>query len=327
MAKQSVIVIGATGVTGSSIVTGLLENGSFVVIAGTRPSSASKPRVEALKARGVEIRIIDLENWTVDQIAESLNGVDTVISTIFFAEIPRQKLLVDACKKAGVKRFVPDDWATVCVRGVRQLYDQVILFDNSEWRSSRIVILVLSQKLAIRDYVKEIGISYTFIDIGWWMQLTPPLIDIKFPLPVMKKAMTSRTGSGNVKCAVTDNRDIGKFVARIIADDRTLNQYVFCWSQEVTLNETIALAERISGSKIDIENINADEMAKLVKDSSDKDRTATEYVYSLWVLGDNTVENAKKEEYGGALDARELYPDIGKELKTIEDFAKEFYSK
>ncbi|KAL5521733.1 hypothetical protein ACEPAF_2481 [Sanghuangporus sanghuang] len=306
MAKQSVIVIGATGVTGSSIVTGLLENGSFVVVAGTRPSPATKPQVEALKARGVEIRIIDLENWTVDQIAESLNGVDTVISTIFFAEIPRQKLLVDACKKAGVKRFVPDDWATACVRGVRQLYDQ---------------------KLAIRDYVKEIGISYTFIDIGWWMQLTPPLIDIKFPLPVMKKAMTSRTGSGNVKCAVTDNRDIGKFVARIIADDRTLNQYVFCWSQEVTLNETIVLAERISGSKIDIENISADEMAKLVKDSSDKDRTATEYVYSLWVLGDNTVENAKKEEYGGALDARELYPDIGKELKTIEDFAKEFYSK
>ncbi|KAL5498553.1 hypothetical protein ACEPAH_1907 [Sanghuangporus vaninii] len=306
MAKQSVIVIGATGATGSSIVSGLLENGSFVVIAGTRPSSASKPEVQALKARGVEIRIIDLENWTVEQIAESLQGVDTVISTIFFAEIPRQKLLVDACKKAGVKRFVPDDWATVCVRGVRQLHDQ---------------------KLAIRDYVKEIGINYTFIDIGWWMQLTPPLIDIKFPLPLMKRVMSSYIGSGNVKCAVTDNRDIGKFVARIIADDRTLNQYVFCWSQEVTLNETIALAERVSGSKIDIENISADEMAKIVKDSSDKDRTATEYVYSLWVLGDNTVENAKKEEYGGALDARELYPDIGKELTTIEDFAKEFYSK
>ncbi|KAL5514228.1 hypothetical protein ACEPAG_2316 [Sanghuangporus baumii] len=306
MAKQSVLIIGATGRTGSSIVNGLLENGNFVVIAGTRPSSASKPQAEALKSRGVEIRIIDLENWTVDQIADSLKGVDTVISTIFFAEVPRQKLLADACKTAGVKRFVPDDWGTACVRGVRQLYDQ---------------------KLAIRDYAKDIGIGYTFIDVGWWMQITPPFTDIQSASPVRKKAMTSCIGSGNVKCAVTDNRDIGKFVARIISDDRTLNQYVFCWTQEVTLNETIALAERVSGSKIDIENVSADEMAKLIKDSDDRDRLSTEYVYSLWVRGDNTVENAKKKEYGGALDARELYPDIGKELKTIEDFAKELYSK
>ncbi|KAL5514229.1 hypothetical protein ACEPAG_2317 [Sanghuangporus baumii] len=307
MAKQSVLIIGATGATGSSIVNGLLENGNFVVIAGTRPSSASKPQAEALKSRGVEIRIIDLENWTVDQIAESLKGVDTVISTILYTEILRQKLLADACKKAGVKRFVPDDWGTACVRGVRQLYDE---------------------KLAIRDYAKDIGINYTFIDVGWWMQITPPFIDIKFPSSVMKKAMMSRIGSGDVKCAVTDNRDIGKFVARIISDDRTLNQYVFCWTQEVTLNETIALAERVSGSAIDVESVSTNEMAKLVKDSVDKSLTGlTEYVYSLWVRGDNTVENAKKKEYGGALDARELYPEIGKELKTIEDFAKEFYSK
>ncbi|KAL5476930.1 hypothetical protein ACEPAI_3116 [Sanghuangporus weigelae] len=306
MAKQSVLIIGATGRTGSSIVDGLLENDNFVIIAGTRPSSASKPQIETLKSRGVEIRIIGLENWTVDQIAESLKGADTVISTTFYAEVPRQKLLADACKKAGVKRFVPDDWGTACVRGVRQLYDQ---------------------KLAIRNHAKEIEINYTFIDVGWWMQITPPFIDIKSASPVRKKAMASRIGSGNVKCAVTDNRDIGKFVARIISDDRTLNQYVFCWTQEVTLNETIALAERVSGSKIDIENVSADEMAKLIKDSDDRDRIGTEYVYSLWVRGDNTVENAKKKEYGGALDARELYPDIGEELKTIEDFAKEFYSK
>ncbi|KAL5519752.1 hypothetical protein ACEPAG_1412 [Sanghuangporus baumii] len=307
MAKQSVLVIGATGATGSSIVNGMLEDGNFVVIVGTRPSSASKPQVEALKSHGVEVRIIDLENWTVDQVAESLRGVDTVISTIFYTEIPRQKLFADACKKAGVKRFVPDDWATACVRGVRQFYDQ---------------------KLAIRDHAKEIGINYTFIDVGWWMQVTPPFIDIKSASPAAKKAMASRIGSGNVKCAVTDKHDIGKFVARIISDNRTLKQYVFCWTQEVTLNETIALAERVSGSKIDIENVSADEMAKLVKDSTDKYlRTITEYVYSLWVRGDNTVENAKKEEYGGALDARELYPDIGKELKTVEDFAKELYSK
>lgn len=51
----------------------------------------------------------------------------------------------------------------------------------------------------------------------------------------------------------------------------------------------------------------------------------TGYNYSLWIR-DNTVENAKKEEYGGALDARELYPELTKELNSLEAFAKDFYS-
>ncbi|OCB85052.1 NAD-binding protein [Sanghuangporus baumii] len=305
MVKQSVLVIGATGATGSSIVDGLLESGNFAVIAGVRPSSAEKPEVEALKSRGVEIRIIDLDHWTVDQIAEQLKGVDTVISAVYFTAIPGQKLLADACKKADVKRFVPDDWATACVRGVRSFHDQ---------------------KLAIHDYVKEIGIDFTFIDVGWWMQVTVPFADPKFPQPIIRRVSTSYIGSGDVKCALIDKRDIGKFVARIIADDRTLNQYVFCWTEEFTLNETIALAERVSGRKVNIEHISADEMEKILKDGSGLERILFGYEYSIWIRGDNTVENAKKKEYGGALDARELYPDIGKELRTMEDFAKECYS-
>ncbi|KAL5498554.1 hypothetical protein ACEPAH_1908 [Sanghuangporus vaninii] len=305
MVKQSVLVVGATGTTGSSIVDGLLESGNFAVIAGVRPSSTEKPEVKAFKSRGVEIRIIDLENWTVDQIAEQLKGVDTVISAVYFAAIPGQKLLADACKKAAVKRFVPDDWATACVRGVWPFHDQ---------------------KLAIHDYVKEIGIGFTFIDVGWWMEVVAPFADLPFPQPIVRRVSTSHIGSGDVKCALIDKRDIGKFVARIIADDRTLNQYVFCWTEEFTLNEIIALAERVSGRKVNMEHISADEMEKILKDGSDLERIVFGYEYSIWVRGDNTVENAKKKEYGGALDARELYPDIGKELRTVEDFAKEYYS-
>ena len=48
------------------------------------------------------------------------------------------------------------------------------------------------------------------------------------------------------------------------------------------------------------------------------------YLYSVWYRGDNTVENAKKPEFGNALDAKELYPDL--KLRTIRDFLKEKYS-
>ena len=46
-----------------------------------------------------------------------------------------------------------------------------------------------------------------------------------------------------------------------------------------------------------------------------------EYQVSMLVLGENTLENAKRLGY---LDARELYPDMPQ--WTLEDFAKDFYT-
>ena len=49
--------------------------------------------------------------------------------------------------------------------------------------------------------------------------------------------------------------------------------------------------------------------------------TWADYMYSMRVLQENTLENAKKLGY---LDARELYPDIPKH--TLEEYAQEFYA-
>lgn len=45
------------------------------------------------------------------------------------------------------------------------------------------------------------------------------------------------------------------------------------------------------------------------------------YMYSMHILSENTLENAKRLGY---LDVRELYPDVPR--YTLEDFAKEFYT-
>ena len=50
-----------------------------------------------------------------------------------------------------------------------------------------------------------------------------------------------------------------------------------------------------------------------------------ESLWSMWVRGDNIVENAKKPEYGNALDAKELYPDL--KLHRLMDYAKEVYDR
>lgn len=50
-----------------------------------------------------------------------------------------------------------------------------------------------------------------------------------------------------------------------------------------------------------------------------------DYHYSMWILGENCKEMAKLPELGGALDARELYPDF--KVRPLEDYAKELYSQ
>ena len=108
---------------------------------------------------------------------------------------------------------------------------------------------IVAQKLAIRAFVRELGIPYTFIDVGWWMQLIlpPPTSSPLTPLVTWSR---ERLGTGNVKNAVTSYDDIGHFVAHIIVDPRTLNQHVFCWGEEVTLNEAYAVGDRVSGENL-----------------------------------------------------------------------------
>ena len=52
------------------------------------------------------------------------------------------------------------------------------------------------------------------------------------------------------KSAVIDLADIGKFVARILLDERTLNRYVLCYSEQKSQTEMIEIVETVFGKKV-----------------------------------------------------------------------------
>jgi hypothetical protein len=54
-------------------------------------------------------------------------------------------------------------------------------------------------------------------------------------------------GSGTVPVSWIDYSSVGKLIALIIADPRTLNQVVHAYDREATLNETWALGTKITG--------------------------------------------------------------------------------
>ncbi|EJC99627.1 NAD-binding protein [Fomitiporia mediterranea MF3/22] len=289
MSKTSVLIIGVTGRTGKSIADALLDQPDFRVVVAVRTSSLEKPAVAALKAKGAEVRELDLEGATHDQLVAILKDIDIAISCIDFDKLHLQYPLIDAAKQTNLKRFIPSDWSPACKRGVRALHDE---------------------KLAIHEYIEKSGIGHTFIDTGAWSHLSHDIEKRIF-------------GTGDVKSAIIDIPDIGAFVSRILRDPRTLNCYVFCYAEEVTQNEILVLSERISGRKFEPKRVNEEEVKELRRNAKGVEFAMLDYVLSLRFRGDNTIANAKTAEYGGALDARELYPDFKPRL--LEDIAKEFY--
>lgn len=50
--------------------------------------------------------------------------------------------------------------------------------------------------------------------------------------------------------ALADLRDVGRFVARVIADPRTLNKRVHVYSELYTQNKVYEVVEGLSGEKL-----------------------------------------------------------------------------
>ncbi len=76
-----------------------------------------------MKGKGVKVVGVDLKGPKED-LERAIAGIDIVISAVNYQGLKDQIPLVDAAKKAGVKRFIPCHFATVCApRGVMSLHD------------------------------------------------------------------------------------------------------------------------------------------------------------------------------------------------------------
>ncbi|KAJ5382844.1 Glutathione S-transferase N-terminal [Penicillium concentricum] len=296
-AKQKVLLLGATGETGASILKGLQESGNFDIEVLVRPASMNKPSVQKIQEQGIKTWGIDLDESS--DLMSALSGVDVLISAIGPQDVMQQKKLLQAAKSAGIKRIVPCAFITVAPP-----HGAMLLRDEKE---------------EVYNDIKLLGIPYTIIDVGFWYQISFP------SLPSGKVDYASVTPNniihddGTAPNILTDLRDIGRFVARIICDDRTLNKYVYTFGDILSENEIYRIAEELSGEKVastpmsteQIENGVAQAKAALSQDPQDPMKRTflylSEYQHSKYVRKDNRPECA---DYLGYLNARSLYPDF-----------------
>ncbi|KAL6401179.1 isoflavone reductase family protein [Ilyonectria robusta] len=312
MSSIKVALVGATGETGTSIVNGLLASltTKFEITALARPESLDKPEYVELKNRGVQVVPCDLKG-PQDALVSALSGIDIVISAIFVGSLMDEIPLAEAAKRAGVKRFVQSAFMVVLPpRGAVDFRDK---------------------KEEILNYVQKLRLPYTYIDAGWWYQLTlPRLPSGRWDYALPTYASEPRLGGdGNVPSALADIRDVGRYVARVITDPRTLNKRVHVYSEVLTRNQVYDLVEKISGEMLERKYITAEEVtARIEKAQASLQANpksleafgalATQQLLLSWAIrGDNTPEYAG---YLGYLDGKELYPDF--EYVKFEDYVK-----
>lgn len=107
------------------------------------------------------------------------------------------------------------------------------------------------------------------------------------------------------------NEQVGRYIARIIADPRTINRFVFAYSDLLTGRQLAETIECMSGEQVAVVRVEPESLVRAVE-SKEKDPTpfltsTLLYWHSALVRGDNQPERAS---FLGYLDARELYPEL-----------------
>lgn len=298
-----------------SCLCSLLNSQNITII--VRPASVEKTATKALASRGFPILPLDA---TTEVDPTLLKGFDVIISAVDNDAYEDQSRLATAAKAAGVSRFVPCGFTIVVpAGGVMTLRD--------------------GKEKSYQDILK-LKLGYTFIDVGFWHQFSYPRVPsgkLDYSL-LFVEPHAEVFGDGTALNLLTDLRDIGKFVASIVQDPRTLNKKVFTWSDELSQNDTFAIVERLTNeqvvrkhvSLVEVERIAQDARIAYQKEQQDREgqpvswSTAgmvmhkTEYNVAKYVREDNTRSNAL---YLGYLDARELYPEF--EPMSFEKFIEE----
>ncbi|KAF9489809.1 NAD-P-binding protein [Pleurotus eryngii] len=296
MSKTHVFIVGASGHTGGAIAKALLEAGNFRLSILVRQTSINKAGIKELTDTGAEVVIGDITE-SPEKLQSYLKGVDVLISTVLL--MVDQKPLMLAAKKAGVRRVIPSDFGPTAPKGVMDLHDL---------------------KLGIRDYIKELGLPHTFVEVGWWLSgLFPPLHSARNTLMTQKVYV----GDRSQKLIYSTLPTIGKMVARIIVDPRTLNQTVVAYDGEISINETWKVAAKVTGEDFSDYPKVSDEEIERGRQRTDNwaKKAIADYYRSLFIRGDNTLAKA---EALGRLDSRKLYDDIP--YPDVEEEAKNHYA-
>ncbi|CAI7649486.1 unnamed protein product [Penicillium manginii] len=229
MSQPIVVVFGATGKQGGSVVSSLLSGGSvskYRVRAITR--DVKKPSAKALSLKGAEVIAADLSDK--GSIVKALKDAYAVYAVTNYwdhhsadVEFAQGKNIADACKEEGIQHLV---WSSLL--NVTELsggvLSQVHHFDS---------------KAKVEEYIRKEGIPATFMLPGFYMSNIPGGNLRKTPEGIWKLALPI-PGDSPVPLFASEY-DTGTFVKSILLKrDETLGKRIYAATKYYTPLEILA---------------------------------------------------------------------------------------
>ncbi|KAL7916737.1 NAD(P)-binding protein [Trichoderma velutinum] len=237
-----IALAGGSGGVGREILDALLEAGKHDIIVISRKEN----NIPELESR-VSWAVADYTN--VDQLVDLLQDVHTVLSFIVVAQDKgnqSQRNLIDACVKAGVKRFAPSDWAGASTNGL-------------PWYAG---------KTAIEQYLRKINQEHKVLE---YCCFRPGMLMnyLAFPQKTTKYAdiwgihidMEHRRAIilGDAKnpgyFSMTTMDDVAKIVAKAVEYEGVWPEVGGIRGDNISQQELIALGEKIRGGMFAVETI------------------------------------------------------------------------
>jgi hypothetical protein len=263
---KNVLVLGATGSVGPTIVNALISHPQgYTVSILTRPGSFEKTRS---MFPDPEIKIFKADYSSPDVTAEafkaSFENQDAIVSAIATFTVSQQVAIIDAALAVkSVQRFIPSEYG----------------IDTSKSDSLEKNVPVAHIKTDIVEYLKkhESSLSWSAVCTGAffdWVLQYPGMMGWNVP----SRAATIFDG-GDVPYEATNIAQIGAAVAAILSAtpspgfpdgtakttqmvDITKNKYVYVNSFTTTQNTVLGFLEKHTGTKFKVEAASAAEMAK-----------------------------------------------------------------
>ncbi|OGM41194.1 hypothetical protein ABOM_009570 [Aspergillus bombycis] len=224
---RKVSIIGATGTLGSRI-SGALRAAGHEVTAIQRKDS-SKPAPEGLKS-------IKVDYQNKEELVSTFTGQDVVISAVPFPLLDSEKIIIDACISASVKRFIPSEFTTMLESPLS------------------INLPIAKEKVLIRQYLTSV-MSSTSSPTTWTSVNNGAFFDMALKYGVLgPNHMTKKAifhDGGDKPIAVSTLSDIAAAIVKLLESNSNFeaaaNQPVYICSAAVTERHLTGLVSEVTG--------------------------------------------------------------------------------
>ncbi|GAB1200187.1 hypothetical protein APSETT444_009554 [Aspergillus pseudonomiae] len=217
----------ATGTLGSRISSALRAAGHEVTAIQRKDSSKSAP--EGLKS-------IKVDYQNKEELVSTFTGQDVVISAVPFPQLDSEKIIIDACISASVKRFIPSEFTTMLESPLS------------------INLPIAKEKVLIRQYLTSVMPStsspttWTSVNNGAFFDMALKY-GVLGPNPMAKKAIFH--DGGDKPIAVSTLSDIATAIVKLLEShsnfEAAANQPVYICSAAVTERHLTQLVSEVTG--------------------------------------------------------------------------------